>query len=217
MSTAVVRTLPPGQWLRLSNVDWTTYTRLLRAFAESPGVRLTYDCGELEIMAPLLRHDDDGRFLGDLVFVVTEELGLPLHRGGSVTVRRRQRQRGIEADECYWIANAHRMRGRRRLDLRRDPPPDLAIEVDVTSSSMDRLEIYAKLRVPEIWRLTGADVLTFHVLDDDGQYQVSDTSRSLPLLTPAKVLEFLQLARAAADQNTVTKQLREWVRQTKGS
>jgi Uma2 family endonuclease len=216
MSTAVVPILPAGQWLRLSDVDWTMYTQLLRAFAESPRVRLTYDRGELEIMAPLLRHDDDGSFLGDLVYVVTEELGLPLHRGGSVTMRLRKRRRGIEADECYWIANAPRMRGRRRLDLRRDPPPDLAIEVDVTHSSMDRLAIYAKIRVPEVWRLSAADVLTFHVLDEEGHYQVTETSASLPLLTSAKVLEFLQLARAADDQNMVTRQLREWVRQAKG-
>jgi hypothetical protein len=64
MSTIVVPTLPAGQWLRLSNVDWMTYSRLLRAFAESPGVRLTYDRGELEIIAPLFRHDYDSRFLG---------------------------------------------------------------------------------------------------------------------------------------------------------
>src|ERR1700736_3489143 len=89
----------PGQSLRLSGIDWQTYSRLLRAFAERPGVRLTYDRGELEIMAPLLEHDDDGRFLGDLVFVLTEEMGLPLKRGGSTTLRRGKRKRGIEADE----------------------------------------------------------------------------------------------------------------------
>src|ERR671936_301900 len=90
----------PGGCLRLSNVDWQMYTQLLRAFAERPGIRLTYDRGELEIMSPLLEHDDDGRFLGDLVFVLTEELGLPLKRGGSTTMRRRRQRRGIEADEC---------------------------------------------------------------------------------------------------------------------
>jgi Uma2 family endonuclease len=216
MSTAVVRTLPPGQWLRLSNVDWTTYTRLLRAFAESPGVRLTYDRGELEIMAPLFRHDYDSRFLGRIVQLVTMELGLPLIDGGSVTVRRRAKNRGIEADDCFWIANAHRMRGRRRLGLRRDPPPDLAIEVDVTNSSLDRLTIYAALRVPEIWRLTNRDVLTFHALDANGEYQVAQTSLAIPVLTPAKVLEVLQLARKTGDQNRVARRVMQWARKNKG-
>src|SRR5436190_2363972 len=123
-------------------------------------------------MSPRLEHDDDGRFLGDLVFVLTEELGLPLKRGGSTTLRRRLKQRGIEADECFWIANAPRMAGRRRLDLRVDPPPDLAIEVDVTHSPLDRLSIYAALKIPEVWRLKG-DELLFYVLGGDGTYQAA--------------------------------------------
>src|SRR2546423_1122100 len=126
-----------GQSLLLSGVDWHTYTRLLRAFAERPAVRLTYDRGELEIMSPLLKHDDDAEMLGRFVVALTEELKLPLKHGGSTTLRRRKRHRGIESDECYWIANAHKMAGKRRLDLRRDPPPDLAVEVDVSKSSLN--------------------------------------------------------------------------------
>jgi Uma2 family endonuclease len=193
-------------------VDWQTYSRLLHAFAERPRIRLTYDRGELEIMSPLLEHDDDGRFLGDLVFVLTEELGLPLKRGGSVTMRRRKKKRGIEADESFWIANAHRMAGRRRLDLRKDPPPDLSVEVDVTHSSMDRMGIYAALGVPEVWQLD-ADTLTFHVLDEKGTYQSVPNSRSFPLVTPADLMRFLQQARQAGDENAVVRQFREWIRQ----
>src|SRR5438445_2976521 len=128
-------------------------------------------------MSPLLQHDDVRRFLGTLVFVLTEELGLPLKHGGSTTLRRRLKRRGIEADELFWIANAHRMAGRRRLDLRRDPPPDLAIEVDVTHGSLDRLGIYAALKAPEMWRLHG-DTLTFHVLGERGTYTTADRSRA---------------------------------------
>lgn len=205
---------PAGRCLRISGIDWRTYARLLHAFAERPGVRLTYDRGELEIMVPLLEHDDDGRFLGDLVFVLTEELGLPLKRGGSTTLRRRARRRGIEADECFWITNAHHMAGRRRLDLRTDPPPDLALEVDVSRSSLDRLSIYAALRVPEVWRLEG-DTLIFHVLRPDGTYAIAAASRSFPLVSPADLLRFLQQARQAGDENAVIRQFRDWVRQRK--
>ncbi|MCI0463628.1 MAG: Uma2 family endonuclease [Gemmataceae bacterium] len=206
-----VGTAPPGRCLRLSGIDWRMYTRLLRIFAERRDVRLTYDRGELEIMSPRLEHDDDSRFLGRLVTVLTEELGLPLRMGGSTTLRRRLRQRGIEADECFWIANAHRMAGRRRLDLRTDPPPDLAVEVDVSHSSLDRLSIYAALRVPEVWRLEG-DTLTFHVLQPDGNYRTSATSQSFPQITPADLLSYLQQARQAADENAVVRQFRDWLR-----
>ena len=204
------------QCLRLSDVDWKMYTRLLRIFAERPGIRLTYDRGELEIMSPRLEHDDDGWLLGDMVFVLTDELGLPLKRGGSTTLRRRLHRRGIEADACFWIANAHRMAGRRRLDLRTDPPPDLAIEVDVTHSSLDRMGIYAALRVPEVWRLEG-DILTFYVLGADGTYKQAAASLSFPLVTPADLLGFLQQARQAGDENAVIRQFRDWIRQRQGS
>jgi Uma2 family endonuclease len=211
MSQAPVQQPPAGGCLRLSYVDWDTYTRLLRAFAERPGIRLTYDRGELEIMSPLLEHDWDGRFLGRLIVVLTEELGLPIAGGGSVTMRRRRKKRGIEADECFWIANASRMAGRRRLDLRTDPPPDLALEVDVSRSSMNRLGIYAALGVPEVWRLDG-DTLTFFVLDN-GQYQLAVASRSFPQVTAADLLPYLQQARQAGDHNAIVRQFRAWVRQ----
>jgi Uma2 family endonuclease len=212
MSQAPSVTTPPqGSSLLLSNVDWQTYSRLLFIFAERPGVRLTYDRGELEIMSPLLEHDWDSDFLGVLVRELTDEMGLPVIGGGSVTIRRRRRQRGLEPDRCYWIANVPRIAGRRRLNLRTDPPPDLAIETDVTRSSLDRLRIYAALGVPEVWRLEG-DTLTFHVLGADGTYASAAASRSFPLVTPADLMGFLQQARAG-DQNPVLRQFRAWIQQ----
>ena len=197
--------------LRLSGIDWQTYSRLLFAFAEKPSIKLTYDRGELEIMSPRLDHDDDGRFLGRMVLVLTEELGLPVKGGGSTTLRRRLKKRGIEADDCFWIANAQRMAGRRRLDLRTDPPPDLAIEVDVTCSSLDRLSIYASIKVPEIWRLE-SDVLTFYAFGPDGRYTAIAHSRTFPQVAPADLLGFLQKARKADDENAVIREFREWIR-----
>jgi Uma2 family endonuclease len=104
------------------------------------------------------------------------------------------------------------MAGRRRLDLRTDPPPDLVIEVDVTHGSLNRLAIYAALGVPEVWRLDG-NALIFYVLDKKGAYQSVPASQSFPLLTPADLLGFLQQARPAGDENPVLRQFRAWVRQ----
>ena len=108
-------------------------------------------------------------------------------------------------------ANAHRMAGRRRLNLRIDPPPDLAIEVDVTSSSLDRLAIYSALRVPELWRVE-SDEVNFYVLQRNGKYVTAGKSKSFPLLTPEDLLNFLQQAREAVDQNVVTRRFRTWIR-----
>src|SRR5579871_3524230 len=164
----------------LHEIDWRTYSRLLRVFAERRGFRLTYDRGTLEIMSPLWTHEAPSKLIGRFVDVLTEELNLPCRMGGSVTLRRRRKRRGLEPDNCYWIANAPRMQGKRDLDLRTDPPPDLAVEVDVTSSSVDRMSIYAALGVPEVWRFTTGTV-SFHVLQA-GSYQIRPNSLSFPQL-----------------------------------
>lgn len=211
VSSTAVKNPAAGRAVVLEAADWQTYTRLLRVFAEQPRVRLTYDNGRLEIMSPLFEHDDDGGFLGRLVETLTEELELPIHGGKSTTLRRKLKEKGIEADECFWIANAHRIAGRRRLDLRRDPPPDLALEVDVTHSCLNRLAIYAALRVPEVWRLEG-DHLAFHVLQPNGKYAVADRSLAFPMIAPEDLLSFLSQARQAGDHNPVIRKFRQWIR-----
>jgi Uma2 family endonuclease len=149
--------------------------------------------------------------LGRFVVVMTEELTLPIKAGRSTTLRRRPKQRGLEPDDSYWIATEPRVRGKRRIDLRVDPPPDLAIEVDVTSSSLDRMGIYAALAVPEVWRLDGP-VLTFHVLGADGRYAERPHSAAFPQVTPSDLIGFLSL-RSTLDENAVVRQFREWFRQ----
>jgi len=202
---------PSEQCLILYGVPWRTYERLLRVFADRPGVRLTYDRGTLELMTLSHDHENRGHLLGRLVVTLTEELGLPLKGGGSTTFRRRRRQRGLEPDECYWIASEALVRGKAKLDLRRDPPPDLALEIDVTHSSLDRLAIYAALRIPEVWRLQG-QALDCHILGSDGHFSVNSASRAFPGLAPADLLPFIAL-RGQLDENAIVRQFRDWVRQ----
>src|SRR5207248_2792960 len=145
----------PGQSVVLHCVPWEMYTKLLKMFAEKRGVRLAYDRGDLEIMAPSYEHDNDGWVLGQFVYILSDELNLSLRPGGSTTLRRKLKQKGIEPDECFWIANAAALAGARRLNLRTHPPPDLAIEVDVSRSPLPRSWIHAALKVPALWRLDG--------------------------------------------------------------
>src|ERR1700722_8059939 len=151
----------PEQRFILYGVPWRTYERLLRAFADRPGVRLTYDRGTLELMTLSHEHENRGHLLGRLVVTLTVELGLPLKGGGSTTFRRRRRQRGLEPDECYWIGSEALVRGKEKINQRRDPPPDLALEIDVTHSSLNRLAIYAALNIPEVWRFEGLSLACY--------------------------------------------------------
>jgi hypothetical protein len=161
-------------------------------------------------MSPLLGHERGADFLGQLVVVLTEEMGLPCLGGGSTTLKRRRYHRGLEPDRCYWIANELAIRGKGRLDLGVDPPPDLAIEVDLTSSSLDRLGIYAALGVPEVWRLESG-ILMFHLLAA-GKYSPGSHSRSFPLIAPADLMSFVALRPSQGD-TSARQQFRAWLRQ----
>jgi Uma2 family endonuclease len=200
-----------SQRLLLFGVDWRTYSRLLAAFAERPSIRLTYDRGTLEIMSPPPGHEFDSYLLGRFVDVVTEELQLRVKAGRSTTFRLRRKKRGLEPDNCYWILHEAQIRGKRRIDLRVDPPPDLAIEVDVTKSSLNRLSIYAALRVPEVWRVDNG-ALAFHVLSASGKYTIATHSLAFPVLASADVQPFLALA-TTLDDNAIVAQFRAWLRQ----
>src|SRR5438874_7623794 len=183
---------PGEQRLVLYGVSWPEYGRVLRALAERPGVRLTYDRGTLELMTLSLEHESLVRFFNLLILALTLELGLPLKGGGSTTFRRRRRRRGLEPDECYWIANERLVRGKDKIDLRRDPPPDLALEVDISYSTLDRMAIYAALRVPEVWRFDGL-ALTFHVLAPDGTYSTETNSKAMPQVASQDLAPLLLL------------------------
>jgi Uma2 family endonuclease len=211
---ATVQALQQGR-LVLDNVSWQTYRRLLQALDGRPSLRLTYDRGHLEVMTISGEHESFARFLNRLVIALTEEMGLPVREGGSTTFRRRRRRRGLDPDNCYWITHEPQVRGRLNIDLRIDPPPDLAIEIDITHSSLDRLAVYAALGVPEVWRFDG-QVLMFHLLGADGRYAAASPSRVFPGLKPEDVLHFLTL-RGQADDNAVVRQFRAWVQSRIGA
>ena len=197
----------PGQRVLLYGVEWNNYNRLLHSL-EGCHLRITYDHGALEMRKLSHGHQHRAHLLGRLVDVVTEALDLLVKGGGSTTFRRRKYQCGLEADECYWIANESRVRSLDQIDLRKNPPPDLALEVDI-SSSLNRMRIYAALQVPEVWRWDGK-ALTFHHLGADGRYSVQPTSRSFPQLKPDDLLPFLAL-RGQLDDNGIVRQFQGWV------
>ena len=204
--------IPERQKLILDNVSWKEYTRLLRTFdLGHRHLRLTYDRGRLEIMTISYEHEGMGRFLGRFVVTLTEELNLPIRDGGSTTFRKRKKQKGLEADNCYWIAHEVDVRNIKVINLRKDPPPDLAMEVDITRSSMNRMRIYAALNIPEVWRWH-KDGLVFLVLGADGKYETVAVSPTFPLpVCPADLTPFIAM-RGQMDDNSVIRQFRAWIR-----
>jgi Uma2 family endonuclease len=195
----------------LYGVTWEDYERFLEAL-DGHKLRHTYDRGTLEMMSPLSkRHEWGGSLLGRMVERMAEELDIPIQSVGSTTLKRMAAERGIEGDRSYFIANEPRVRGRDDYDPKKDPPPDLAIEVEVTRSCVPRMPVYASMRVPELWRFDG-NVVTFYGLTRRGKYTKREQSLAFPFLRPADLLRFLEM-RYSTDENSVIRAFVKWVRQ----
>ncbi len=196
------------QRILLRNVAWDTYERLLVEREENSAPRFTYDQGVLEIMSPLLsEHEQYGDDIRFLVRILAEELSIPVKGFGSMTLRREDIQGGLEPDACFYFQNVGRILGKRRLDLQVDPPPDLAVEVDITNPSLDKLSIYARLGVPEVWRYDARRV-TIHTLEGD-RYTESLDSRVLHGVT-ADALTILMEESKASESTAWARRVREW-------
>jgi Uma2 family endonuclease len=196
----------------LRNISWRTYEDLLCDFQDYSAPRLAYDRGVLEIMSPSPEHERYNRAVALLVEVVAEETDLDIETLGSATFKRQDLLRGFEPDSCFYIQNADKIRGKARIDLRSDPPPDLVIEVDITSKSLDKLPICAQLGVPEIWRYDG---VTFEILILDGQqYRPSERSLALRLLTAGTISNFIETSKSSK-RRAWLRTVREWLRANK--
>jgi len=198
----------------LYNISWSTYEAIV-AENDNPGTRFTYDRGMLEIISPSYDHEHLKKLIGRMINTVTEELALPIRSEGSTTWKNKIRQQGLEPDECYYVANEARVRGRDEIDLAIDPPPDLAIEVEITSDWIDKLPIYAGLGIPEVWRYDGK-ALYVEQLQADGTYAAQTQSRMFPFLPLAEIPRFLE-QRDATDETTWIRSFRQWVRALHGN
>lgn len=142
--------IPLGQRLLLHDVSWSEFEAILAELGEHRAARLAYNQGSLEMRMPLPEHEVNKELIGDMVKILLEELEIDCECFGSTTFKRETKKSGVEPDQCFYIQNHQAMRGKRRVDLTVDPPPDLAIEIDVTSKT--QLDAYEALQVPELWR-----------------------------------------------------------------
>lgn len=198
---------PAEQRVLLRNVSWETYERLLAEREENRVPRFAFDQGMLEIVSPSSEHESISYYIGLLVAVFAEVTGVDVYGVGSTTFKRADVQRGFEPDSCFYIQNEELVRGKARIDLDVDPPPDLVIEVDITSPSLDKLPIYAQMGVSEVWRYDGDD-LSFFTLDQ-GQYSEVATSAVLPPITAQVVSELVEKSKSLG--------LASWLREVRAT
>jgi Uma2 family endonuclease len=203
--------VPPGQQLLMTNVSWQMYEQLLEEFGEKRSSRINYSQGVLEIMVPLPEHEVGKIMIGDLVKTLLEELDMEFWSLGSTTFKSQTMNQGIEADDCFYIENEAAVRGKNRLDLTVDPPPDLAIEIDITSRT--HLNNYQVLGVGELWRFNGTK-LEINVLES-GQYIQSNESPHFPGFPLIEAIpKYLEQSKIEGRNKTI-KAFRAWVQSKK--
>lgn len=191
------------------DVSWNFYRAMLREFDERPS-RINYDRGTLEVMTLSLEHERYKSMLGLMVGLIALTFRLRVTHGGSSTLKRITKKKGLEADQCYWVANEPAVRGKKRINLSVDPPPDLVIEIDVMHSVVNREKIYAALGVPEMW-LFGRDAKLAAFALEQGAWKPVEHSRSFPFLRVADLNPFI--ARIGVDDDTsVLADFAEWLR-----
>ena len=194
----------------LENISWSTFETLLKEIGNRRGYRIAYDNGMLEIMSPLYEHENPKIQSDRFIFILAEELGIEIKSAGSMTLKQEQAKKGIEPDNCYYIQSEPAVRGRQELDLETAPPPDLAIEIDITSSSVNKLAIYSALCVPELWIYNGR-ILKFYELVER-EYIERDFSIAFSFLSVAKMLYFLEQSKTMGEI-ALLKSFRSWVRE----
>ena len=211
MATVAAPSVPSEQRIVLQNVAWETYERLLADHLDSSSPRFAYDRGVLEIVSPSTEHEERNRTLASIVEVVAEETATPFRNVGSMTFRRQDLERGFEPDSAFYVQHAPLVRGKRQIDLAVDSPPDLVIEIDITSSSLNKLPLYARMGVLEVWRDDGERL---HVLlrrpTGDG-YDEAVASRALPLLTTEVLTHFVAQSQSL-ERHDWLRMVRAWAR-----
>jgi Uma2 family endonuclease len=205
----------PGQSLMLTEIRWEEYERLLELREQSGSrVEIDYSEGRLEIMTHGNVHERFKGLLGRIVSALCEELQIPMVLGGNCTIRRPELDRGFEPDEWFYIGTSAttmmQPTATRSLDFQTDPPPDLAIEIEISRRLLDRIELYAAMRIPELWRFDGTKFGIWS-LQSNGIYTPTPTSRYFPAISAAAIAGCV-IDMTTVDDAARLRRFREWVR-----
>lgn len=201
-----------NQKMIIQGIGWDFYEQILSEYTDSNALHFAYDDGVLEVEIPKYDHEKVNRCLSRLVEYICLELNLDFANAGSTTFRQKKKTKGCEPDTAFYLANANSVRNLAEIDLAFDPSPDLVIEIDVTSPSLDKLPIYAALDVPEVWLYKNDKIEFFQLIGKS--YRKVANSISLPILSSEKATEFLKTGLVSKPQDWF-QEIKDWVNSQK--
>jgi len=202
-------TIPIEGKILLHNVSWDEFENILIEMGETRGSRIAYDQGTLEIVMPLQEHEYFKEIISLLVQDLADELEMDYECLGSTTWKRRDRLAGVEPDNCFYIQNEPLIRGNLKINLLQDPPPDLFLEIDYTSKSLNRMPIFSRLGIPEIWRYENGILQIYHL--QSGEYIEAENSLAFPSFPVKEIPDFVR-QNLKAGRRAIRRLFREWVR-----
>ena len=196
------------------DVSWDYYSRTLEELGPSRGFRITFDQGRMEIVTTSNLHERIKTVIARLLEMYAAEADIPVIGDGTLTLRREALNRGLEPDECYYVQTPAPPATEGEFDLSINPPPDLAIEVEISRGSISKMPIYSVLKVREVWRYSAGRVVPMH-LSKSGEYHAAKDSLAFPDLEMGQFNKFLKQA-VEENVHEAIKGLRKWMRQGKG-
>jgi Uma2 family endonuclease len=205
----VITVTPAGTRTVLKNISWQTFKSMLADMGSERNTRFAYDNGIVEIMSPLVPHENPNRLIEAFIVVMCEEIGLEIKRTGSFTLLRDDLEKGGEPDSSYYIQNESLVRDKENIDLSTDPAPDLVLEVEHSRSAVNKLTLYASMDIPEFWRYNGS-VLRIYKLSGK-KYDEVQNSPTFARIPVKEIPRFIQATRKNGEIAT-TRDFRTWVR-----
>ncbi|MEG4104516.1 Uma2 family endonuclease [Microcoleus sp. S13_C5] len=201
--------IQPGQQLLVEDVNWQQFESILAELGERRASRLSYSNGRLEIMVPLPEHEKAKEIIGDMVKILLETRQIAFESLGSTTLKNERMSQAVEPDTCFYIQNQAAVIGKNRLDMSVDPPPDLAVEIDLTSRT--QLDNYQILGVPELWRYARRG-LQINVLQAE-QYIKSDVSPTFPNIPIVELVNHYTQQSQVSGRTPAIQAFKKWVRE----
>ena len=199
----------PGQQLLLQDISWSDFEEILSDLGEHRGSRISYSNGALEIMVPLPEHEKHKELISEIVRFLLDYREIDFESLASTTFKSKQMNQALEADACFYIQNHQAVIGKDRLDLTVDPPPDLAIEIDITNRT--RFNNYLLLKVPELWRYSRQGLKIY--LLQDGQYVESPSSPNFPHLPIIELVERYTKQAQIEGRSKAMRSFKQWMRE----
>lgn len=197
----MVSQMPEDTVVTCHNVSWEDYEELLDQVGEASGLRISFDCGTLQVMTLSSEHEKYTRFIERIVSTISLRLRIRTVSFGSTTIKKRRTGKGGEPDACFYVQSADAIGNRLDLDFETDPAPDIVVEVDVHHDSQPKLPIYAALGVREIWRYDGREMAIYHLRH--GDYVKAESSLSLPMLPSRVLTEYLTRLRNEGELDAI--------------